>query len=212
MTFALIEAGEIAEWPLTRERIAEIMATAMETNGTQNATVTLPRSLNGLDLAEFDILPVATSERPTVLPGQQAVEAAPALIGSTWTQQWTVEGDLAAVKAAMLAALASRRYDAEIAGTTVGGVPLATDRATRSILTAAYVKASQDSEFAIPNWKVANGVYVTLDAATIIAAGDAATAYVQLCFDNEVALSAQIEAAEDFEALAAIDLETGWPE
>lgn len=206
---ALIDSDEVAEWPLTRERIADIMASA---NGAANVTVTLPRNLDGLDLSEFGILPVAATDRPAVLPGQQTVEAAPELSDGVWTQQWAVEGDLDAVKAALLDQLADRRWQAEEAGTTVGAMPLATDRVSQGKLTAAYLKASEDAEYTIANWKVAPGVFVTLDTAAIMTAGDAMRTHVQACFDNEAALSATILAAEDFGALAAIDLETGWPE
>src|SRR5690606_8129304 len=106
-------SGEVAEYPLPRARIAEIMAAGIDAD---NVTVTLPRNLSGLDLSEFGILPVAPSERPALLPGQSATEIEPALIEGVWTQAWTVEGDLAAVKVAMLANLADRRYAAEEAG------------------------------------------------------------------------------------------------
>lgn len=44
-----------------------------------------------------------------------------------------------------------------------------------------------------------------------IAIGDAVTAHIQGCFANEAALTAAILAAGDVAALAAIDIESGWP-
>jgi hypothetical protein len=201
MKYARIDQGAVIAYPYQLRELR-----------TANPNVSFSGEPTADDLEPFGVVPVAASDRPSLLPGQQAVEAEPALIGDAWTQQWTVEGDLAAVKAAMLAALAERRWQAEEAGTTLGAMPLATDRVTQAKLTAVYFKAAAESDFTIPNWKVAPGVFVTLDATAILAAGDAVRAFVQLCFDNEASLAAEIEVAADFDALAAIDLETGWPE
>ena len=114
-------------------------------------------------------------------------------------------------KSALLAALATRRWQAEEAGIVIGGVPIKTDRESQTKLTGAYLKADRDPEFTISNWKVAEGLFVTLDAATIIATGDAVTAHVQACFDKEAELTADILAAADAAALAVIDIESGWP-
>jgi hypothetical protein len=50
-----------------------------------------------------------------------------------------------------------------------------------------------------------------LDHATLIAVAQAVRALVQSCFDREATLSAAISAAADAAALAAIDIEIGWP-
>ncbi|TIW97782.1 DUF4376 domain-containing protein [Mesorhizobium sp.] len=121
------------------------------------------------------------------------------------------ERSLEDVRASTLAKLADRRWSAETGGIIFGGVPVKTDRESASKLTAAYIKADKDAGYSIPNWKVAEGVFVTLTAATIIATGDAVTAHVQACFDREAALTAEILAAETPADLAAIDLESGWP-
>ena len=114
------------------------------------------------------------------------------------------------LKAAKLAALADRRWQAEVGGITLNGVPIKTDRESTGKITAAYVQASANPEFSV-RWKVDTGVFVTLDAATIIAIGNAVTAHVQACFDNEDVLTTAILAAEDKAALDAVDIETGWP-
>ncbi len=116
-------------------------------------------------------------------------------------------------RAAKLSALANRRWQAETGGIVVGGVSVKTDRESQGVLTGAYVKAADDPSFAIANWKVAPGTFVTLDAASIIAIGDAVTAHVQECFDREADLDAAIMAVADGDvaALDAIDIETGWP-
>lgn len=114
------------------------------------------------------------------------------------------------LRAAKLAALAERRWQAETGGTMVAGTPIKTDAESTGKITAAYVQASANPAFTV-RWKVDTGVFVTLDAATIIAIGDAVTAHVQACFDNEDVLTTAILAAEDAAALDAIDIEAGWP-
>lgn len=114
------------------------------------------------------------------------------------------------LRAAKLAELADRRWQAETGGTTVAGTPIKTDAESTGKITAAYVRASANPAFTV-RWKVDTGVFVTLDAATIIAIGDAVTAHVQACFDMEDTLTTAILAAEDAAALGDIDIEAGWP-
>ena len=117
---------------------------------------------------------------------------------------------LEAAKEQKLAALAAKRFEVETGGTTLNGIPVATDRESVAIITAAYVAAKEDPEYAI-RWKAAQGVFVTLDAQTIIATAHAARAHVQTCFDREADLTEAILAAETVEALDAIDINAGWP-
>ncbi|WP_292463459.1 DUF4376 domain-containing protein [Mesorhizobium sp.] len=117
---------------------------------------------------------------------------------------------LAAQRAKKLASLADRRWRAETGGITVGGSVIATDRDSTSMLTAAFVTASADAGYSV-RWKVENGVFVTLSAEEIIAISAAVRAHVQDCFDREDELTADILAAASVAALAAIDIESGWP-
>lgn len=137
--------------------------------------------------------------------------------GLTWigpgnkpTEQELADLDLPLAREQKLAQLADRRWEAETGGIVLGGVPIKTDRESTAKITAAYVQASANPSFTV-RWKVDTGVFVTLDAATIIAIGDAVTAHVQACFDNEDVLTTAIRAAEDLVALDAIDIEAGWP-
>lgn len=113
-------------------------------------------------------------------------------------------------RAAMIAALAETRWQHEVGGTVFNGTPLATDRETTAILTAAYVKAKEDAGYTI-RWKTGAGTFVTLDAATIIAIADAARGHVQACFDREDVLTSAIVAAGNHGDLDAIDIGVGWP-
>lgn len=111
---------------------------------------------------------------------------------------------------AKLADLAARRWQAETGGMLIGGMPVKTDRESIAKIMAAYVQAQDNPTFSV-NWKVDAGVFVPLDAATLIVVGDAVTTHVQACFDKEMAISAEIMTAPDIAALDAIDIETGWP-
>ena len=112
-------------------------------------------------------------------------------------------------KARKLAALATRRWRAEQAGTVLDGLPVATDTASQIKVVGAALAAQMDPGYLV-QWKTATG-FITLDAMTVIGLAQAIRAHVQACFDNEAALSASIDAAEDHDALESIDVEAGWP-
>jgi hypothetical protein len=76
----------------------------------------------------------------------------------------------------------------------LGPFSVPTDKVTRDTLTAAYVKAAANPAYQITDWKVSSGVYVTLDAATIVMIADAVEAYVQAMFTANRAADEAIEA------------------
>lgn len=106
--------------------------------------------------------------------------------------------------------LAAIRYAKETGGAVIGGSPVATDRDTQRVLTAARTLAKENAAYTV-NWKAGPGAFVTLNAAQIIAIADGVAAHVQACFDREMALSTEIAAAQNLSALLAIDLNAGWP-
>ena len=106
------------------------------------------------------------------------------------------------LKAAKKAEIAQARYNAEIAGVTVNGVSIKTDRESQGLITGAALKAMQDSTYTC-RWKGIDG-FVTLDATQIIAIADAVRAHVQGCFDHEAELLPLIEAATTEAELEAI--------
>jgi hypothetical protein len=89
-------------------------------------------------------------------------------------------------------------------------MPVATDAVSQTKYIAAVVGAQIDPN-AVINWKMADGIFVTLDAQAITAVAMAVRPHVQACFDNEGELKAQIEAASTAQQIAAVDLNTGWP-
>ena len=105
-------------------------------------------------------------------------------------------------KAAKKSEIAAARYAAEIAGVTVGGATVRTDRESQSLITGAALKALQDAEY-VCSWKTDAG-FVELSAPQILAIADAVRAHVQSCFDHEADLVALIDAAGTLEDLEAV--------
>lgn len=104
----------------------------------------------------------------------------------------TISIDDAELKDRLKAALNTHRYNVEVGGITVGGVPVQTDRESRANLIAARIKASEDALYTV-KWKTSNG-FVTLDATTITAAADAVADHVQLCYATEADIIDDIDA------------------
>lgn len=109
----------------------------------------------------------------------------------------------------LLAYLAEKRWRVETGGCPFGGMVIKTDRESQIKMTAAWTRANADPAFSIPNWKIAPGVFISLDNATILAVGDAVTAHIQACFDMEEALTAEILAGT-ITTYAEIDA-AAWP-
>ena len=99
--------------------------------------------------------------------------------------------------------IAQARYNAEIAGVTINGVLIKTDRETQAVLTAACLQAYIDSGYSL-NWKTGDGTFVSLPAEQIMAFGTAVRAHVQSCFDHEAELLPLIEAATTQAELDAV--------
>jgi len=110
---------------------------------------------------------------------------------------------LAGAKAAKKQEIAAARYAAEIAGVTVGGVVVKTDRESQALITGAALKATQDGTYSC-TWKAESG-FVTLNAATVLAVADAVRTHVQGCFDLEAAKCVLIDAAETVEDVEAVE-------
>jgi hypothetical protein len=110
-----------------------------------------------------------------------------------WTKVITVEDKFAKAKAAKKAEIAQARYNAEIAGVTVNGVSIKTDRESQGLITGAALQALQDPTYTC-NWKTENG-FVPLTAEQIQAVAVAVREHVQGCFDREAVLIEQIKNA-----------------
>lgn len=108
------------------------------------------------------------------------------------------------LKAQKKAEIASVRYEAETAGTTVNDITIDTGRDSQALITGAALAAMLDENYSL-NWKTAKG-FIHLTAPEIIAVAQAVRAHVQSCFDREGELVAQVDAAQNAEELDAIDI------
>lgn len=98
-------------------------------------------------------------------------------------------GDL---KTDLKAYAAQKRWQKEVGGITVGGIPIATDDRSKMLIGFARVKADKDPSFTT-KFKNADGVFSPIDAATIIVISDAVVAHVDACFEIEEEVVAGIE-------------------
>jgi hypothetical protein len=101
--------------------------------------------------------------------------------------------------------IASRRYTAEMAGTVIQGMVIATDDRSQGLITGAALAAMLDADYTI-KWKTAEG-FVELTGAQIIGVASAVHAYVQACFDREADLLTAVADGSITEAM----LDEGWP-
>lgn len=93
--------------------------------------------------------------------------------------------------AQLLAYSASVRYAHEVAGTTVNGMAVATDRESQAMINGAYNMASRNASFSTM-WKSVAGAFVPLDADTIVAVAIAVGAHVAACFAKEAFVAGEI--------------------
>ena len=114
----------------------------------------------------------------------------------------------AALKVALLAYAADKRWRVETGDIVVGSVPVATDDRSKIMIIGARVKADADANFTT-EWKTPAG-FQTIDAATIIAISNAVLAHVDACFAAEATVLAEIEAGA-ITTTAEIDA-AGWPQ
>lgn len=115
---------------------------------------------------------------------------------------------LSDVKAAKLAKLAQKRWEVECGGITVAEATIATDDRSKTLMNGKYRTAEKNPD-ATHRWKGPAGE-ITMTSAQVIAIGDAVSAHVQACFDRELDLIAEVEAAATVAAVRAIDINSGW--
>lgn len=114
------------------------------------------------------------------------------------------------VKAARKAAATALRWEKEVAGILIDGVPVATDDRSKTLILGKRAKARENPDMTF-RWKAASGEWVDLTGAQIIAIADTVADHVQACFNREGELHDLIDAAEMAEAVLAVDIATGWP-
>lgn len=104
------------------------------------------------------------------------------------------------------------RWEKQVQPTTFMGMPVETDDVTIGRITAAaYLMDADPTSPQAREWKVAEGVWVTLDRNTLVAMGGAIATHIQACFANEKALHEALDAAPTVDDIDLIDLTAGWP-
>lgn len=96
-------------------------------------------------------------------------------------------------EADLLAYAKQKRWQVEIGGVTVGGLVIATDDRSKTLLMGARISAAADAAFTTP-WTFPDGSEEKLDAPTIIATSDAVLAHVAACFDTFSAIKTKLGA------------------
>lgn len=102
--------------------------------------------------------------------------------------------------------IAARRYQAQIAGTSLEGMQIDTSTDSQALITGAALAAVLDSAY-ICRWKMADGTRVELDAKKIIAVASAVRDHIQACYDREGELLTAVANGTFTSAM----LEEGWP-
>lgn len=110
------------------------------------------------------------------------------------------------------AAIAARRWQAEVAGIAWNGYGIATDRESQDKIVQETRAIDRGLRIDGKGWKcidLATGVVVFRSTTNVemVTIGDAVYAYVSACFEREEALLAEIAAGAYDPAM----LETGWP-
>lgn len=181
-------------------------------------TPTIPRSFTRLSDGAYPIpewhdpdpalhAEVFADDPPAVPPGYRAVLAERP--DEQRILRYALEPiPLDELRAERLAELAAIRYAAEVAGITVSGLPVQTDRESRPNLIAAYAAAAAGLRSTGAAWKFADGVARQVSAETLMEMATAVLDHVQRCYDHEAELAAEIRVSA---APLAVDLHAGWP-
>lgn len=111
---------------------------------------------------------------------------------------------LAWAKTEKKAELASSRYNAEVGGMVWNGWPVLTDERSRISMLGAVMQVNMGLWSG--GWKFADGVFRELTSEQVVAMSVAVGAHVASCFAQELARLADLEAAVDLEAVAAVVL------
>ena len=167
-------------------------------------------------LGGSDIHPLTTTNPPTASLIERVVPADPIFADGEWVQQWAVDPlPLEQAKAVLWASAKTYRDHRIDAGVSVPGIgTFDSDLNSRLNITGAVTLAQVAIAAGQPftmSWKLADNSIEVLDASEMIAVGVATGQYVGACHAAAQAVGLAINAAEDHEALAAIDIEAGYP-
>lgn len=119
---------------------------------------------------------------------------------------------LEGAKARKQDAVRTLRWRKETGGVDFGGTRVRSDETSQSKINGLVSLFDKDPSLSASDWEATPGQWVEIDRDTAVAMGIAVGRHVQACFSRARILSEAITAAESEAELAAIDIETGWPE
>lgn len=186
------------------------------------APQTIPRGFGGhhdwdaVDDAEKARRGWVRAEPPAVDPDFERVAVEFVESEDGWRATYSVVPvDLDVALANAFRLLADRAWRAEVGGMTFNGAPIPTDReVTQPRAISVGIAAQNDPALTVTNWKLAPGVFLTLDNAKLVALGKAMSAHVQGRFDREAEISALLTSkrkTETVRATLAAEIDKGWP-
>ena len=115
------------------------------------------------------------------------------------------ESTLDDIKTAKRAEIANARYLAERAGMSFNGIMIKTDDVSQNKITGAVLAALENPEYTISDWKISDGVFISLSNAQILEIGRALRSFVQEKFTREKDLSNLIDVAATQEEINLIE-------
>lgn len=118
-------------------------------------------------------------------------------------------GTLADLKAALLQAATSKRWEVETGGINLTGLRVATAKADQDRITSVMVNAAAAGVTTV-DFKAESG-WITLSLAQIQTVASSIALHVQACFSAERAHHEAVEALVLLEDARAYDVSTGWP-
>ena len=95
---------------------------------------------------------------------------------------------------------ADKRYEKEVSGILVDGLPINTSRESQAMITAAFA-AFKNGLLTTINWKCSNGTWITLDETQFASIAQAVIDHVQVCFSEEQVKTTEIDALATCEDL-----------
>lgn len=174
----------------------------------RQGTITPPPDISEGEIAVFKNGIWKVTNEPEISSGERAI----------WNgQDWDIIitnppkwNSVAEHKNTLKKELASRRWEAESAGTSINGITVHTDERTKSNIAGAALAAILDENYTV-KWKTSSGDFITLNAQEIIGIAQAIRSHVQACFDREAILLDKINAGTTHNKLNKININTGWP-
>jgi hypothetical protein len=210
MAYALIQNGAVVQFPYH-----------VDTFRADNPHISLPAQPSLTQLAEFGIVPIEPAPEPAETPGVRVTGSEVVKVAGVWTWRWTSEpiplAELPAAKLAKRAQVTALRdaKESDVAVTPHGIVDADPTSSKRLLaLQGACLTALLTGATWTPlPWTMAdNSVFVVSTPVEGLQLAGAVTAHAAALHAYSTHLKGLIEAAEDFDELAAIDITSDWPE